>query len=198
MTLMIVVSVVLTGLAVTLAWMGSAHASMAGQMPKMDASFYAAEAGAQHAIWKFKHDNTWRATANNPLTGVVNMYGQNWTYSVTCSDSVGDSLLAWKFDEGNGAQTADSTGNGNTGIFHGGVSWYTPGRSGYCIQLNGVDGYVDCGNNPQTNLTGDMTFSAWVKMNSGYYDQKIGGNQNGSYGGYKLCIYNSKAEFEVR
>jgi hypothetical protein len=198
LTLTIVVSVVLTGMAMTLAWLGSTHATMAGQIPKMDASYYAAEAGASHAIWKFKHDNTWRATSSNPFTGSISMYGLTWNYSVTCTDSIGDSLLAWKFDEYTGSTTADSTGNGNTGIFHGGVSWHTPGRSGACIRLDGIDGYVDCGNNPDTNLTGDMSFSAWVKMNSGYYDQKIGGNQNGSYGGYKLCIYNSKAEFEVR
>lgn len=198
LTLTIVVSVVLTGMAMTLAWLGSTHATMAGQIPKMDASYYAAEAGAHHAIWKFKKDNTWRATSASPFTGSISMYGLTWNYSVTCTDSIGDSLLAWKFDEYTGSSTADSTGNGNTGIFHGGVSWYTPGRSGSCIQFNGLDGYVDCGNNPDTNLTGDMSFSAWVKMNSGYYDQKIGGNQNGSYGGYKLCIYNSKAEFEVR
>jgi hypothetical protein len=198
MSLVIVVSLVLTGLAVTLAWLGSIHANMAGQLPKTDASFYAAEAGAQHAIWKFKHDNTWRATAAAPLAGTIDMYNTTWRYSVTCTDAVGDALLAWKLDENTGLTTADSSGHGNLGTFHGGCSWYSPGRSGACVAMDGVDGYIDCGNNASTNLTGDMSFSAWVKMNSGYYDQKIGGNQSGTGGGYKLCIYNSKAEFEVR
>ncbi len=185
-------------MALTLAWLAGQHASTATQFANMDAAFYAAEAGAQQAVWKFKHDNTWRATSDSPFTGSIDMYGSTWNYSVTCTSTVTDALLAWKFDEGTGFSTADSSNHGNDGTFHGGVSWFSPGRSGYCIQLNGVDGYVDCGNNPDTNLTGDMTFSAWVKMNSGYYDQKIGGNQSGTAGGYKLCIYNSKAEFEVR
>jgi hypothetical protein len=198
MTLAIVLSVVLTSLAMTLSWLGTVHVTSAGQIPKIDASFYAAEAGAQHAIWKFKHDNAWRATAAAPFISTIDMYNSTWTYRVTCTDAVGDATLAWKLNENTGTWTADASGNGNTGTFHGGVSWSNPGRSGACVSMNGVDGYIDCGNNSSTNLTGDMSFSAWVKMNSGYYDQKIGGNQSGTGGGYKLCIYNSKAEFEVR
>jgi hypothetical protein len=198
MTLAILVSIVLTGMAVTLAWLGSIHAGSAGQIPKIDASFYAAEAGAQHAIWKFKHDNQWRATPAAPFLGAIDLDGTSWTYAATCADAVGDALLAWEFNENTGSFTADSSGHGNNGTFHGSVAWSSPGRSGACITMNGSDGYIDCGNNPSTNLVGDMAFSAWVKMNSGYYDQKIGGNQSGTGGGYKLCIYNSKAEFEVR
>jgi Tfp pilus assembly protein PilX len=133
LTLAIVVSVVLTGMALTLAWLAGQHASTATQFANMDAAFYAAEAGAQHAVWKFKHDNTWRATSDTPFTGSIDMYGKTWNYSVTCTSTVTDALLAWKFDEGSGSSTADSSGHGNTGVFHGGVSWYTPGRSGYCI-----------------------------------------------------------------
>jgi hypothetical protein len=194
----IVLSSVLTSLALVLAWLAGQHAVMAGQIPKTDASFYAAEAGAQHAIWMFKHDNTWRAKSGAPFTGTIDMYGTTWNYSVTCTEAVGDALLAWKLDENTGTTTADSSGHGNSGTFYGGCSWFTPGRSGACVAMDGVDGYIDCGNSSSTNLTGDMTFSAWVKMGSGYYDQKIGGNQSGTGGGYKLCIYNSKAEFEVR
>ncbi len=40
--------------------------------------------------------------------------------------------------------------------------------------------------------------SAWIKLTNASYDQKIGGNQNGSFGGYKFYIYNSKVIFEVR
>jgi hypothetical protein len=35
-------------------------------------------------------------------------------------------------------------------------------------------------------------------MNSGVVDQKIASNESNHGGGYKLCIYNTKAEFEVR
>jgi hypothetical protein len=195
---MILVSVILTGMVLALAWAGSLHTQMASQIPKIDAAYYAAEAGIQHAVWKFRHDNQWRATAANPLKGSLAMYDTTWNYEVTCTDNVGDATLAWKLDEATGMASADATGHSNIGVFHGGVSWDSPGRSGACIKLDGINGYIDCGNNSSTNLTGDMTFSAWIKMNSAYYDQKIGGNQDGDHGGYKLCIYNSKVEFEVR
>src|ERR1035437_5369174 len=198
MSLMIMVAVILTGLVMTLAWAGSVYATIAGQLPKVDAAFYAAEAGGQVAVWKFRHDNQWRAPVASAFTGTINMYNTNYTYSAVVSDSIGDATLAWKFDENSGTSTADASGHGNTGTFHGGCSWDPNGRSGSAVAMNGVDGYIDCGNNSSTNLTGDMTFSVWVKMNSAYYDQKIGGNESGVSGGYKLCIYNTKAEFEVR
>ncbi len=202
LSLTIIVSLVLTGLAMSVAWLSTVHASMAGQIPKMDASFYAAEAAAQHAVWKFKHDNTYTYDFSNgsptPLGSIV-VNGTTWNYWATVKSPVSGANLAWKFDENSGFSTADSSGNGNTGTFHGGVTWATPGRSGACIAMDGTQNtYVDCGSSSSTNLTGDVTFSAWVKMNSGYYDQKIGGNQNNSTGGYKLCVYNSKLEFEVR
>ncbi len=198
LSLLVVISVVITGLILATAWSASIQANMASRLPKFDAAYYAAEAGAQHAAWKFRKDNQWRAPALSPLQGSLLVDGTTWNYTVTCTDSIGDATLAWKFDENAGASTADSSGHGNLGTFHGGVSWDPSGRSGNAVALNGIDGYIDCGNGPTTNLTSDFTFSAWVKMNSGAYDQKIGGNQDGVAGGYKLCIYNSKVELEVR
>ena len=202
LSLTIIVSVILTGLAMSIAWLSTVHAAMAGQIPKMDAAYYAAEAAGQKAVWKFKHDNSWTTdfTNGNPSPfSTVTVNGIKWNTWVTCKFPVGDANLAWKFDENAGFSTADSSGNGNTGTFHGGVAWISPGRSGSAVSLDGSQNtYIDCGSSSSTNLTGDMTFSAWIKMNSGYYDQKIGGNQNHSTGGYKLCVYNSKLEFEVR
>lgn len=198
LVLAIVMSVVLTGMVLSLAWVASVQAQTSAQYPKLDGAFYAAETGIQHAVWKFKNDNQWRATAVAPFTGSVTMLGEAYTYSVTATDAVGNATLAWSFNEGSGATTADTTGRGNTGTFQGGATWTTPGRSGAAIRLNGRTAYVNCGNNASTNLTGDVSFSAWFRLSSAAYDQKIGANQNGSFGGYKLCIYNSKVEFEVR
>jgi hypothetical protein len=198
LSLVVIIAIVLTGLIIATAWAASVQANMAARLPHLDDAYYAAEAAAQQACWHFKHDNQWRAPALTPLTGSLTINGIPFSWSATCTANVGTAALAWKFDEDAGNSTADSSGHGNTGAFHGGVSWDPNGRSGSCIDLDGIDGYVDCGNNASTNLTGDLTFSAWVKMNSGAYDQKIGGNQDGISGGYKLCIYNSKVEFEVR
>ncbi|HVX85508.1 MAG TPA: LamG domain-containing protein [Phycisphaerae bacterium] len=198
LSLMVIVAVVLTSLIIATAWAASVQANMAGRLPRLDDAYYAAESAAQQACWKFKHDNQWRAAPASPFTGSISINGVPFSFTASCTSNTGTAALAWKFDEDAGNSTADSSGHGNTGTFHGGVTWDPNGRSGSCIDLDGVDGYVDCGNNSSTNLTGDLTFSAWVKMNSGAYDQKIGGNQDGVSGGYKLCIYNSKVEFEVR
>jgi len=192
----ILVSVLIAGLILTMAWSAAIQSQTTRNTIRANESFYAAEAGAQLAMWRFKHDNTWRA-GSTPLTGNFTVNGDVYQYNVTCSDNVAAANLIWKFDEGSGPTTADSSGNGNTGTLEGGCVW-VPGRSGTAIQFNGTTSYVDCGNSATTNLLGSVSMSAWVKLNGAAYDQKIGANQNGFFGGYKLCIYNSKVEFEVR
>jgi len=48
------------------------------------------------------------------------------------------------------------------------------------------------------NLTKGVSIAAWVNLAEPAVDQKIAGNQDNSNGGYKLGIYNDKAEFEIR
>jgi Tfp pilus assembly protein PilX len=198
LVLVVVMSVVLTGLVMSLAWAAGVQSQTTGNLVKSTNAFYSAEGAAARAVWRFKHDQTWRAATGSPLTGTQTINGTTYNWSVTCQDAVGAANLSWKFDEGTGSTTMDGSGHGNTGTLHGGATWTTNSRSGKAISFNGVDGYVDCGNNASTNLTGDVSMAAWVKPMGAYYDQKIGANQNGTYGGYKLCVYNSKVEFEVR
>lgn len=198
MIMIIILAVILTGLVLALAWASGVQVQVARAEMRQDHAFYAAESGLQAGIWQFKHDNTFRRTNDAPYTLNVAMGSETYACRVTCVDSVGTATLAWKFDEGTGSTTVDSSGHGNTGTFRGGAQWTTDCRSGHGIQLNGSTAYVDCGNGPSTNITGDITFSAWVKLAGAYYDQKVGANQNGMFGGYKLCVYNTKLEFEVR
>src|SRR5438067_2437048 len=81
--MMIVVSVVLTGLVMALAASSSAQTQNTNNTTKRNAAFYAAEAGAEKAYWKFKHDSTYRAPANAPLTGTITMGNADYTYSAT-------------------------------------------------------------------------------------------------------------------
>jgi len=75
----------------------------------------------------------------------------------------------WAFDEGEGARAFDASGNNNTGVLTNGPAW-VEGKHGSALSFDGVDDYVNC---PGGNLalTGDLTISAWIKLNStsGYH-----------------------------
>jgi hypothetical protein len=55
--------------------------------------------------------------------------------------------------------TADVSGY--TGLVYGNPVW-TGGKLGRALQLDGVDGHVDCGTNPAFNITSKITVAAWV------------------------------------
>jgi hypothetical protein len=106
-----------------------------------------------------------------------------------------DGLMAWyEFED----DANDSSGNGNDAILYNGPT-YATGYIDKAINLDGVDDLVDCGYDATLNITGGVTVSAWINVTTGARDQKVGGNQDGSTGGYKMGVYtDNKVEFEVR
>ncbi|MFH1265552.1 MAG: LamG domain-containing protein, partial [Planctomycetota bacterium] len=66
----------------------------------------------------------------------------------------------WNFNDGNGPVLRDSSGNDNHGRISG-ATWVKSG-SGYALQFDGLDDYVDCGNDASLDLRGPMTLAAWV------------------------------------
>jgi len=64
--------------------------------------------------------------------------------------------------EGAGNRTYDLTHNGNDGVFQSGPLW-KPGRNGTAISFDGVNDYVDCGNDVSLNPTTALTMAAWIK-----------------------------------
>ena len=80
----------------------------------------------------------------------------------------------WAFDEGTGTTAADSSGNGNTGVFAGGVSWGTGGPGGnYAV----IDGSANSVIDPNVTLpamttTNDFTWAFWANS-----QEVIGGTQ---------------------
>jgi hypothetical protein len=76
---------------------------------------------------------------------------------------------------------------------------YPGGMISGSVGLNGTNQWIEVINDPEINFAGNITVSAWARMNSANRDQKIAGNQNNSSGGYKFGIYtNNKVEFEIR
>lgn len=72
----------------------------------------------------------------------------------------------WKFDEGTGATTQDSSGNNNIGTFTSGPTWASRGKYGSGINFTGNQ-YIRIEDNSALDFgTGDYTLSVWVKPSS--------------------------------
>ena len=56
-----------------------------------------------------------------------------------------DLVAHWKLDDGSGTTAVDSSANGNDGTFVGDPQWAS-GILGGALDFDGVDDYVDCGN----------------------------------------------------
>ena len=104
----------------------------------------------------------------------------------------------WKLDEIEGGIAYDSVGD-NDGILYGNPIWQPMGGMlGGALEFDGDNDYVDCGANPILALTDAVSISAWIKVAAQGADHKVGGNQDGANGGYKMSVYNDKIEFEIR
>jgi len=107
-----------------------------------------------------------------------------------------DGLVAeWRFDEGSGSVLRDSSGNGNDGVIHG-ATW-VEGKYGGALRFDGVDDYVDCGNDASLDITGAITIEAWIKNNgpsgSDCYDWIVGKEPTDGYQGYALFLQKTGA-----
>ena len=66
---------------------------------------------------------------------------------------------------GGGSKLFDRSPYGNPGTVNG-ATWQRL-QSGICpLSFDGVDDYIDCGNNNAFNATGDFTIEAWLKVNN--------------------------------
>lgn len=70
-------------------------------------------------------------------------------------------IASYSFNQGSGTTAADSSGNGLTGTLVG-AAWTSAGKYGNALSFNGTTSYVDLGNPARLNVTGSMTWSAWV------------------------------------
>ena len=105
----------------------------------------------------------------------------------------------WKFDEAEGGEAVDSSGNNIIGTISGNPQWQpSGGKVGGALAFDGDGDFIDCGHDEGLNITGAVTISAWIKLSKSTEDQKIAGNQDDISGGYKLSIFSNKAELEVR
>jgi len=68
----------------------------------------------------------------------------------------------WDFNDGAGDVLHDRSGNGNDGTIHG-ATW-TPSGDGHALAFGGSNSYVDFPGNDRLAIVGDVTITAWVKL----------------------------------
>ena len=98
----------------------------------------------------------------------------------------------WKFDEGYGTSTNDSTSNANTGTLGAGTASYRPTWqsedqciSGKCLYFDGTDDYITSANSIAIG-TSDFTVQAWVKSQDTSAKAIIGTVSGGGQTGFLL------------
>ncbi len=91
-----------------------------------------------------------------------NLSGYSTIASATTAAAATTGLVAaYAFDAGTGTTAADASGNGLVGTLAG-ATWTPAGKYGNALAFNGTTSYVDLGNPTPLQLTGSMTWSAWV------------------------------------
>jgi hypothetical protein len=93
----------------------------------------------------------------------------------------------WKFDEGNGTTTSDSSGSGNAGILTNGPLW-SDGRIGKGLSFDGIDDHVTVADSNSLDVANSFTLSAWVNPASSFTDFRSILVKN-----YKYYLYASTA-----
>jgi len=97
----------------------------------------------------------------------------------------------WLLDEGNGTTAKDSSGIGNDGKLTNGPKW-VDGKFGKALQFDGVNQYVDCGNDASLDLTKDFTIVAWINFEDpkhAYdYGQVVARTDGGGQGGVEFGV----------
>ncbi|NIP22292.1 MAG: hypothetical protein GWN67_00375 [Phycisphaerae bacterium] len=107
-------------------------------------------------------ENTWYYWRVDGVAGRVPPFfipTEFYKGDVWCFKTAG--LIAhWKFDEGSGIDAYDSAGNNDGTIY--GAAWASGVIDG-ALDFDGVDDYVDVGNDKSLMTNGDLTIIAWIK-----------------------------------
>jgi len=139
----------------------------------------------------------WRV---DELDAITTHKGSVWSFDTPPAIPMTNlSLIGWwKFDEGYGTIALDNSGYDNHGTL-GGNPQRVAGYDRDALEFDGSGDFLDCGDNPSLNISDAVSLTAWIKIANLSIDQKIGGNQNGTNGGFKMGIFsNNKVEFEIR
>ncbi len=139
----------------------------------------------------------WRV---DEFDGFATHKGDVWSFETLPDLPITDPSLIgwWKLDEGYGTTAVDWSGHGNHGTFVGDPQWVA-GYDEDALEFDGYGDFLDCGADPSLGISGAVSITAWIKVGAQGIAHKVGGNQDGSNGGYKMSMYsNNRIEFEIR
>jgi len=116
------------------------------------------------------YDNT--EYPNGLVLGLIHSYKASDLEDIGFESASSNGLVGyWKFDESSGTSASDSGGNGNTGTLKNGTTtcyggdcpnWIN-GKYDKAIKFDGVNDYVDCGNDSSLIISDYITIEAWIK-----------------------------------
>ncbi len=122
------------------------------------------------------------------------------TLTVTASNpDVTNGIVGyWKFNEGSGTTTADSSGNNNTGTLTNGPTWVTPGKVGAAaLAFNAANlQAVNVNNSASLNVTSGITIASWINVTNWGGNRRIlqKGNSDNQY---RLLAENGVFKFDL-
>jgi len=100
-----------------------------------------------------------------PAAGTWVSSGSAVDLVISAGPTVAGLVAHWKLDESEGVIAHDNAGD-NDGILYGGPTWQPSGGViDGALKFDGVDDYVDCGNDSSLDITDEITIAAWVKTN---------------------------------
>jgi len=80
------------------------------------------------------------------------------------SESIQSFVACWKFDNPKGDRVVDSSTNGLHGNLMNGASIINDSERGNVLKLDGLDDYVEFGNDSRFDITDKITVVAWIKV----------------------------------
>ena len=108
----------------------------------------------------------------------------------------------WLLNEGGGDKVYDLSGYNNHGTLNNMAfpstvtSGWNPCIDGIGLKFDGIDDYIDCGNDPSLDITDAITIEAWIKPNDIAENQMIMCKYtNYKYDGFYLNLYYGKLCF---
>ncbi len=106
-----------------------------------------------------------RHTINQATDGGLNPARYELGTDTKLTPFINGLVGSWSFNETSGNTAYDSSGFGNHGTMY---SSTTPSYliSNQTLDLDGIDDYVDCGNDESLNITEAVTIEAWVNFTS--------------------------------
>ncbi|MDD4785473.1 MAG: DUF2341 domain-containing protein, partial [Candidatus Shapirobacteria bacterium] len=156
---------------------------------------YPAESGKGLTPRSFQEIKVW--VRENEITLLTNQS----MGSIQSEEIGGGPIAYWKFDEGIGSTTYDSTSNQNNGTFLSAPIWKNEDEcvSGKCLAFDNVDDGVNITNNNFTSLS-DYTMSAWINIQGSHknYDGTIMSSGNWNSNHWSFAVNQSNTAFKLR